>query len=130
MTSNQYSSATNLSGPDLSTASALNNAQRYFSNFPAKDFSVGPANDVIVAFFETYTSNQVTAKNLASAVLYTAQVQNLNPIAVLEDFQRLPKGQLDSYLVAFLNLTRAPTSSLGIKTKVQTNDYVQRAVIL
>lgn len=128
--SNQYSTATNLTGPNTGTADNLNNAQKYFSNFPPKDSGIGPANDVIVAFFEQYTNSQITAKNLAGAVLYTAQMQNLNPLTVLDDFKRLPKGQLDSYLVAFLNSTRAPTSSLGIKTSTQTNDYVQRSIIL
>lgn len=128
--SNQNTSATNLTGPDLGTAASLNNAQKYFSNFPPKDFSVGPANDVIVAFFEQYTTNKITAQNLAGAVLYTAKVQQLNPMTVLDDFKRLPKGQLNNYLVAFLNSTRSPTSSLGVKTTTQANDFVQRAIIL
>ena len=115
MTVNQATTATNITGPDLSAASAAVNANRYYNNFYNSGFNVSAgANDAITAFFQQYSPNATVAKNLASAVLYTALAQNLDPLTVLSDFERLPKGQLNNYLLAFLNTSRVPTSTLGI----------------
>ena len=127
--SNQISTATNLQGPDLSNAAA--DARKYFNNFYTIDFNVSAgANDAMIGFFEQYTQNKTTAKNLAASVLYTAMAQNLDPMQVLSDFQALPKGQLNNYLVAFLNVNRAPTSVIGTTSKTKTNPYVSRSIIL
>jgi hypothetical protein len=126
---NQISTATNLQGPDLSNTA--NDARKYFNNFYTIDFNVSAgANDAMIGFFEQYTKNKTAAKNLAAAVLYTAVAQNLNPLQVLSDFQSLPKGQLDNFLVAFLNINRAPTSVIGTKSSVKTNPYVTRSILL
>ena len=88
------------------------------------------ANDAITAFFQQYASNITVAKNLASAVLYTALSQNLNPLQVLSDFESLPKGQLTNYLLAFLNTSRVPTSTLGINKGITTSPFVTRAILV
>mgnify|MGYP006269591231 CR=1 FL=1 len=124
----QYATATNLSGPDLSNS--LTSTQKYFNNFYTIDYSTGPANDAIVAFFEQVTNNKKSAQNLAAAVLYTAQNQGLNPLSILSDFRNLPKGQLTTYLAAFLNSSRAPTSFLGIKDQKKSNPFVDRLILL
>lgn len=129
MTTNQITTATNLQGPDLSNVAS--STQKYFNNFYAIDFNVSAgANDAMIGFFEQYTQNKTAAKNLAAAILYTALAQNLDPLQVLSDFQALPKGQLNNYLVAFLNINRAPTSILGTKSSIKTNPYVTRSIIL
>lgn len=125
---NQITTATNLSGPDTSVAQ--DDARRYYNNFYSKEFAVGPSNDAIVGFFEQYTQNKQAAKNLAAVVIYTAQAQNLDPMAVLSEFQQLPKGQLNTYLAAFLNTNRAPTSVIGIKSTNNTNPLVSRSVLI
>jgi hypothetical protein len=131
MTTNQVSTATNVTGPDLSVAQALNNANKYFNNFYAIPFDVSSeTNDAIIAFFEQYTANKATAKNLAAAVLYTALAQNLNPLSVLSEFNSLPRGQLNSYLIAFLNINRVPTSILGLKDSKKTSPFVTRTILL
>jgi hypothetical protein len=131
MTTNQVTTATNLQGPDLSFASAVNNANKYFNNFYNTGFAVSAgANDAITGFFEQYSPNPQAAKQLASAVLYTALAQNLDPLKVLSEFEALPKGQLNTYLVAFLNTTREPTSVLGINHGTKTSPYITRAILI
>jgi len=126
---NQISTATNLTGPDLSTASS--DSRKYFNNFYATGFNVSAgANDAMIGFFEQYTQNKATAQNLAAAVLYTALAQNLDPLTVLSDFEKLPKGQLNNYLVAFLNSNRVPTSFIGTKSSAKTSPYVSRTILL
>ena len=128
MSTNQISTATNLAGPDLS--GTQNTTQKYFNNFYSGSFEIGPANDAIVGFFEQYTKNRTAAKNLSAVVIYTAMAQNLDPMVVLSEFQKLPKGQLNAYLVAFLNANRAPTSVIGIKSTNNTNALVARSILL
>lgn len=126
----QTTTATNLTGPDLSLETTLADARKYFNNFYAIKFDVSSdANSAILAFFEQYIENKNAAKNMAAAVLYTALAQNLNPLTVLSEFQRLPRGHINSYLIAFLNANRVPTSVLGLKSSVTTSPYVSRTIL-
>lgn len=124
---NQISTAVNKTSPDLSYGQK--DARKFFNNYFALDFSIGSANDAIVAFFETYTGNPTSGRALAAAVLYTAQAQNLNPMQVMADFQKLSPGELDNYLAAFLNLNRVPTSTIGIKKSATTSSYITRSIL-
>ena len=126
MANNQITTATNLQGPNLltgvnsTTPGGTSNAQQYFNNFFAGNFSIGAANDAIVAFFEQYTGNSLSGQQLAATVIYTAQAQNLDPMMLLSEFKKLNPGQLNTYLAAFLNYNRVPTSQIGIKTSNKT----------
>jgi hypothetical protein len=123
----QTTTATNIQGPDLSTSG---NTQKYFNNFYAIKFDISSnANAAILAFFEQYADNKAAAKNLAAAVVYTALAQNIDPLKVLDDFQKLPKGHINTYLIAFLNANRVPTSMLGLKDTTATSPYVLRTIL-
>lgn len=127
----QSSSATNLSGPNLTSTSAAQSAQKYYNNLYATSFATSAnTNDALVAFFEEYCPTKTAADNLASAVLATALSQNTDPLTILAQFQALPKGRLNNYLVAFLNMSRAPTSVLGINTGPKPNSLVSRSILL
>jgi hypothetical protein len=123
----QLTTATNLQAPNLS--GTQNNASKYFNNFFAGDFSIGAANDAITAYFEKYTGNKFSGQSLAAAVIYTAQAQNLDPLIVLGEFQKLTTGELNNYLAAFLNFNRVPTSQIGIKTTTNTSTYIRRSIL-
>jgi hypothetical protein len=127
MANNQIGTATNVTGPDLS--GAQNNAQKYFNNFFARDFSIGAANDAITAYFEQYTGSKSAGQALAATVIYTAQANSLDPMAVLAEFQKLGQGQIDNYLAAFLNFNRVPTSTIGVKKTQQTSPFVTRSIL-
>jgi hypothetical protein len=127
MAINQPSTATNLSGPNVNPRDNINN---YFNNLYSNDQSIGAANDAIVAFFEQYTGNKIAGQNLAAAVIYTAQAQQMDPMKVMSDFASLPKGQLNTYLVAFLNVNRVPTSLIGINNGTKTSPYIQRSILV
>jgi len=131
MANPQITTATNITGPDLSASTAANNATQYFNNFYAIPFNVSAdTNDAIVAFFEKYTTNRQTAHTMASSVLYTAMSQNIDPLTVLSQFEALPQGQLNSYLAAFLNMSRVQTSILGVNTGLKTSPYITRTILL
>lgn len=104
---------------------------RYFNNYfvgSTGAVSIG-ANDAIVSYFETQTGNRESAAVLSRAVIETALQQNLDPMAVLDDFKKLPTGELDAYLALFLNLSRVNTSLLGISNMPRASKYVSRTIL-
>jgi hypothetical protein len=103
---------------------------KYFNNYFQPTIKVNSNIDAaILAYFETVTSNKESAKVLASAVIYTSYSQGVNPMKTLEEFTKLPAGQLNSYLVMFLNLQRKGTSYLGLTNQPVVNKYVNRAIL-
>lgn len=108
------------------------NAKNYFNNFfqDLGTISSGQS-DAIQAFFEEVTSGDSQAASvLSSAVIYTSVAQGQNPMEVLTEFSKLPRGQLNDYLAMFLNLNRVGTSFLGINNQPMISKYVQRSILL
>lgn len=120
---------TNLTGVNTNAVSPPNTNQFFnnFFNFPVEVTSNMDA--AIVAFFETITDNKESARALASAVIYTAIKQGLNPMSVLDEFKKLPQGDLNTYTALFLNSERVGTSFLGLKNRPVQNKYVTRAIL-
>jgi hypothetical protein len=119
----------------MSQINNLNNIQRdvttaFFNNFYKPEFVVSQdVDDSIVGYFQKVSTNKDTAKSLAGAVIYTAKAQNIEPMEILQKFASLPDGQLNSYLVMFLNLNRVSTSMLGVSNAPMTNKYVSRTIL-
>ena len=106
----QNSSPSNLSAVDLNTTST---ATKYFNNFFNKTVTISSAkDDAIVSYFEKITDNKESAMALASAVLYTSAIQNIDPMLILDEFKKLDNEKLNDYLCYFLNLSRVGTLSL------------------
>jgi hypothetical protein len=131
-TNTQLGTATNFSGVNVNNSVlSSNNADQYFTNFYSIPLTVSAGqNDAITAFFQQYSPNPQAAQALASAVLYTALAENLNPLVVLSQFEAMPKGQLTVALAAFLNVTRVQTSMLGINHGVTTSPFVARTILV
>jgi len=118
---------TNLQPVDLSATTDTN---KFLTNFFQPNISIASNdNDAIISFFIQVTNNPVSAKILASAVIYTAAEQNLNVLVVLEEFKKIGKGNLDQYIAYFLNTQRFGSSYLGINTGTFTNKFTSRTVI-
>jgi hypothetical protein len=110
---------------------ANTSASQYFNNYfvPANTVSADQ-NDAVVAYFQQVTNgNKQSAAILASNVIYTALSQGMNPMAVIQDFQALPKGELNLYLAMFLNLNRIGTSVVGVNNTSTQNKYITRAIL-
>jgi len=133
MESLNYSSTpypTNLKGINTNAVSPPN-ADSFFNNF--FNFPIEFTSNVdsaVIAFFEEIADNKESARALASAVLYTALKQGMNPMSVLEEFKKLPPGDLNTYTALFLNMERAGTSFLGLKNKPVQNKYVARSILI
>jgi len=62
----------------------------YFNNYFKPDLSVSQNLDnAVLGFFESITGNKESAKVLASAVLYTAITQGVDPMSVVEEMRSL-----------------------------------------
>ena len=103
----------------------------YFNNYLKPGTVVSQnVDESVLGFFEGVTQTKGAAKSLASALIYTAQAQNLDPMAVLQQFAALPAGELNNYLVMFLNLNRVGTSLLGLSNAPKTSKYITRTLLV
>jgi len=109
---------------------SLTNGQ-YFNNFFINIKTVGAnQNDAVVAFFETQTGgDKAAAQLLASAVVATSIAQGADPMTTLQQFTAVPPGELNLFLITFLNLNRVGTSYLGVNNQPIVNKYIQRAIL-
>ena len=120
---------TNLSGIDTNAVSPLD-PDKFFNNF--FDFPIEVSSNIdaaIVAYFEQIADNKESARALASAVMYTAIKQGVNPMSALDEFRKIPLGDLNTYTALFLNFERVGTSFLGLKNQPIQNKYVTRAIL-
>jgi|LauGreDrversion4_2_1035121.scaffolds.fasta_scaffold695531_2 hypothetical protein len=118
----------NVQAVDLQTI--IGDGTKFFNNYFNKPISISTAkDDAIVAYFEGVTRDNHSAMVLASAVIYTSASLGVDPMTVLDEFKKLDKGVLNSYLCQLLNLNRVGTSLLGVKLKTPRNKYVSRTII-
>ena len=106
-------------------------AGKYFNNyFNATGVISSDQNAAVTAFFETITDgNKESAAVLASTVVYTAMAQGIDPMSIVQQFQALPKGEINLYLAMFLNLNRVGTSLVGLNNQPVQNKYVTRTIL-
>jgi hypothetical protein len=103
----------NLTATDASIPEG--NTLKFFNNYFLPAFTVSQnIDDAILSYFEKVTGNRESARILASSVVYTCLVRNLDPMETLDKFLKTPISDLNSYLIMFLNLNRVGTSFLGI----------------
>ena len=104
---------------------------KYFNNyFVAPGNVTSNQNDAVVAFFEQQTGgNKQSAAILASTVIYTAMAQGIDPMSIVQQFQALPRGEINLYLAMFMNLNRVGTSLVGINNQPVQNKYVTRTIL-
>lgn len=109
----------------------VGDAEQFFTNYFTPQLDVAAnVDDAIVAFFSQQTGSTVSGRQLASAVIYTAISQHIDPMVALDQFKQVPQGDLNAYLCMFLNFNRVGTSYLGVTNQPMTNKYVKRAIML
>lgn len=120
---------TNTNQVDLNTRAA-GNENKYFNNFFDIPIQVSTnINSAVITYFEQIADNKESAKALASAVIYTSLKQGIDPMSTLDEFKKMPIGELNDYLVMFLNLERKGTSYLGVLNAPKINKYIARTIL-
>lgn len=123
--------ATNPQQPSNLNSSGTNNTTRFFNNYFVPVYTVSSdTNDAIVSYFEQQTGSLDSAKLLAQTVINTAQAQRQDPLAILNEFQKLPTVQVNAILALYLNSTRVNTSLLGIKNTPKPNQFITRTILV
>ena len=120
---------TNLGRVDTNAISPPN-TDKFFNNF--FNFPIDVSSNVdaaVIAYFEQITDNKESARAMASAVIYTAIKQGINPMSALDEFKKVPLGDLNAYTALFLNFERVGTSFLGLKNQPIQNKYITRAIL-
>jgi len=122
------STVQNLSAVTINNGSTT---KQYFNNLTTNLGTIGSnQEDAIIGYFERQTDgNRAAAELLASAVIYTSIAQQIDPMQTLQQFTRLPKGDLNLYLTTFLNLNRVGTSFLAVRNEPILNKYIQRSIL-
>jgi hypothetical protein len=105
-------------------------SDKYFNNF----FDIPPVvssniDAAILGYFEKIATSKTSARALASAVIYTSAKQGINPMQTLDEFKKLPDGDLSAYAALFLNLERVGTSYLAVSNQPQLNKYIKRSIL-
>ena len=95
----------------------------YFNNFYQSSSSTSPmVNDAVIAYFQSITGDYETGKNLASAVIYTALQQNLNPMEVIEQLKTLSKKNAKSIPVSYSGKTNSSAQDTDVYNE-ETNTW-------
>lgn len=102
----------------------------FFNNYFQQPLDISQEiNDSILSYFEQQTGNRESAKILVQTVIETAKIQREDPLQILNQFMKLPAGDLNTFLALYLNNSRVNTSFLGVKTQTRTNTFVTRTII-
>jgi hypothetical protein len=104
--------------------------QAFFDQYFAQQISISENElNAIIGYFSSRTNNKQSAEALAVAVITGSLEQDVPPMEILDQFKKLEQTQIDTYLAYFLNLTRYPTSLVGLSTVPVASKYVTRSIL-
>lgn len=130
MSNNSQTTVFNPGQPSNIGAQPQSAQKVYFNNFFVKAGAISTqSNDAIVSYFEEQTGSKASAKILVQAVLNTASQQGDDPLKVLDEFRKMPVGELNAFLTLYLNASRVNTSLLGMRQTPPANKYVARSIL-
>lgn len=116
--------------PSNLNTTGLDKTNQFFNNYFVPDYTVSiGTNDAILSWFEEVTGDKESAQLLAQTVINTAQQNREDPMTVLDQFMKLPPGELNNFLTLYLNTSRVSTSLLGTVNTISPNKYVSRTII-
>lgn len=117
---------------DTGSRSAGFDPGTYFNNLSFAPLEISTnVSHAVQSFFEKYTDNKRSAEILASSVIFTSASQGVDPMQTLDEFLKLPPGDLNEFLVTFLNFNRVGTSLLGLtNTTRPLNKVIQRTILV
>jgi hypothetical protein len=116
--------------PSNLNSTGLDTTNQFFNNYFTPDYTISiGTNDAILSWFEQVTGDKESAQLLAQTVINTAQQNREDPMLVLDQFMKLPIGDLNNFLALYLNTSRVSTSLLGTVNTITPNKYIARTII-
>lgn len=111
-------------------ANSAASTRAFFNNTSLPPISVSQnVDDAVIAYFQQIAENKDAARVMASAVILTSVSQGIDPMQTLQQFMKMDRAQLGSYVTMFLNLNRIGTSYLGINNSPTVSKYVARTIL-
>lgn len=122
----------NVAPIDTGSRSAGFDPGTYFNNLSFAPLEISTnVSHAVQSFFEKYTDNKRSAEILASSVIFTSVSQGVDPMQTLDEFLKLPPGDLNEFLVTFLNFNRVGTSLLGLQNTTRPlNQAIKRTILV
>jgi hypothetical protein len=92
----------NISAVDANSTAST---RTFFNNTSLPPISVSQnVDDAVIAYFQHIAENKEAARAMASAVILTSVSQGIDPMQTLQQFMKMDRAQLSSYVTMFLNL--------------------------
>lgn len=80
---------------NLPPSTDVNSTTTFFNNYFDNKVSTSPnVNDAVVGYFESVTGSKESGQTLAATVTYTALTQGLDPMALVDEFRKMPSGRV------------------------------------
>ena len=117
-----------MTASNLPGISNTNATTRYFNNYFGPDVTVAQNLDnAVLGIFESVTGNKESAKVLASAVLYTAITQNIDPMTIVEELQALARrNQTATDSLSYTNNSQQNSDKYAIPGPMMTqNNFIE-----
>ena len=116
---------------NLPSTSQPQNTQVFFNGYFSQPIQVSDAIwGQVYGYFYDLTKNAETASVLAQSIITLTYNNNLEPLAVLQQFQSAPNSNnIKNLLISFFNSAKGPTSKLGYKNINATPVNVARNII-
>lgn len=117
--------------PTTPSTDSASKVKSFFNNYYNEPLSF-PVNqvDAVVGFFEKRDFDKQASITVAGALLKQAKIDNVNVFKLLDTLKTLERVQLSALVTEVLNFDRQSTSTLGFKTKTQSELSETRNIIL
>ena len=84
----------------------------------------------VLTFFKSKTFTVAAAEQLTQNVIALTYKNKLDPIAVINDFDKAANNsELKVLFITFFNSLRNPTSKVGFANSTTTNQWVKRNIL-
>lgn len=105
--------------------------QDFFNGYYSQPIPVDSAvYDRVLSFFKTKTISLNAAEQLTQNVIALTYKNKLDPIAVINDFDKATtSSDFKLLFITFFNSLREPTSKVGFGNSITTNQWIRRNIV-
>lgn len=110
---------------------STSSTQNFFNGYYSQPIPVDSAvYNRVLTFFKSKTTSTSAAEQLTQNVIALTYKNKLDPIAVINDFDKAAtSSDLKLLFITFFNSLREPTSKIGFGNTVTTNQWIKRNII-
>jgi hypothetical protein len=105
--------------------------QTFFNSYFNQSMQVNPVQyNEIFNFFRSKTGSRSAAQSLTDMLIALTYQNNLDPNRMLVEFQKTSDSSTyKKLMIGFFNSQKGPTSKLGFRNTVNSNQTISRAIL-